>query len=229
MSRRKSEVRWFITLSTFLAFAVFLIPAAEAQQPSLDREPSWLDREPASTRPAAERADNARHCVATLESTGTVGGFRIGTAASLDCYDTFSDAIFAATDGHIWLSDRDDFATQLEVLVAEFQRISSSAVVIDDPDATFVLAVDYDDPDFGPPTLTWKAGKPCTSSRSWVVDSMPDGWNDRVGSTLGGNADCSQNRLYEHINRTGAVLTCTPTCASLGVMNNQASSRRWDH
>jgi hypothetical protein len=167
-------------------------------------------------------ASSDRHCVAALERVKP--GKAAARSQRLECFPTFSDAIYHATEGRVFLPDGLDLKDQLDLLGTELKAETESATVI--APATFVIAIDYEDSGFDDSTLTWTTPEPCTALSGWQVTSMPSGWNDQVGSTQG-FSDCNRNILYEHINFGGAVLTCSPTCSNLGSMDDETSSRLW--
>lgn len=160
-----------------------------------------------------------RHCVASLQAQPEQSRVKIGILTGFACYPTFAEAIFEATDGAVWLPEA-DLATQREILRSELELVDRVAV-----ETKFVLAIDYSGSNFTGSTLVWEASGTCVDS-AWFVNSMPSGWNDVVSSTQG-YSGCNFNQLWEHNNRTGANQVCTPSCATLGAMDNQTSSRYW--
>lgn len=84
----------------------------------------------------------------------------------------------------------------------------------------------YADYNFGGSSYIW-TGSPCTSSNSYANKSMPSGWNDRVGSVRT-YLNC-RNDLYWDVNYGPPVypIAANHNQASLGAMNDQASSLKW--
>jgi hypothetical protein len=162
-----------------------------------------------------------RHCVAALEPVSP--GAERTKVASFSCYPTFSEAILAATDGAVWLPPDEDLGTQLNRLDEE-QRAQKSYGT----KATFVIATDFRDTNFLGPSLSWTRSAPCSATVSYQAASMPAGWNDVVSSSRG-FSKCNTNVLYENNNFGGALRICSPDCATLGVMNDRTSSRKWSH
>jgi hypothetical protein len=69
----------------------------------------------------------------------------------------------------------------------------------------------------------------CSSSTGYGnLDLTLSGINDRAESGSGYNG-CNKLRVYEHINHGGATLTCSPSCNSFGVLNNQVSSYKLNY
>jgi hypothetical protein len=172
-----------------------------------------------AARPSREAA-KAKHCVAKLQRVAP--DVALSQVADLNCYPTFSDAIFAATEGAVLLPAKESLKEQLKVLNQElnFQKATPT------PGAPYVISVDYRDASYVGTTLTFTATEPCSSTVFYELAGMPAGWNDVTSSTLG-YSSCDQNIQYEHANFGGAVLTCTPNCAGFGALNDRVSARRW--
>lgn len=141
-------------------------------------------------------------------------------------FDTFSDAIFAATDGWVHLPSD---ATPQDFSLSDGVSAATSTVI----------AIDYDGTFFGGSSLTWTVSNSlgCNTykcgflnlSTCWYNYSnsaLGADWNDRISSTSGGGG-CSQNVLWENQNFGGSRLECNASCSTLGIMDNQASSRKW--
>lgn len=173
----------------------------------------------AYARPPLEAA-KAKHCVAKLQRV--IPGVALSKIADLSCYPTFSDAIFAATEGAVLLPARENLREQLKVLNQELNFLKASPT----PGSPYVLAVDYRDANYSGTTLTYTGTEPCSPFLGYELADMPSGWNDVTSSTLG-YSSCDQNIQYEHRAFGGAVLTCTPNCAGFGALNDRVSSRRW--
>jgi len=161
-----------------------------------------------------------QHCVATLEPVRQ--GATRSKVAGFECYPSFSEAIFAATEGAVWLAPDEERSTGLERLEQELQRMDKSLAT----KATFVIAIDFQNSNFQGASLTWTGTGACSASLSFSASSMPSGWNDVVSSTRG-FSNCNHNKIFENNNFGGAQQTCTPNCSSLGAMNDKTSSRKW--
>jgi hypothetical protein len=174
---------------------------------------------PMHARPSREAAKD-KHCVAKLQRVAPDAA--LSQIADLSCYPTFSDAIFAATEGAVFLPSKETLKEQLKVLNRELNFMKATPT----PGAPYVIAVDYWDANYRGTTMTYTAYEPCSSTVWYELPSMPAGWNDVTSSSLG-YSSCDQNIQYEHENFIGAVLTCTPNCAGFGALNDRISARRW--
>jgi hypothetical protein len=173
----------------------------------------------AGTAAAAPARPAGRHCIVKASRTQAKPAPRPKISA---CYDTFSDAVFAATGGRIRLSESEPFAAQLDTLEREQKSIAPQLSEA----STFIVAVDYVNSNFGGSTLSWTSTAPCSPNFSWAASSMPAGWDNVVSSTRG-LSYCDQNVLWENPNWSGVTQTCSPDCSNLGAMNDQTSSREW--
>ena len=160
-----------------------------------------------------------KHCIVRLDQL--VPGAPVPEPKKSDCYASFPDAIFAATDGRILLSRDQSFSEQLDDVERQ-QKAHARELAIA---ATFVTAIDYENINYGGATLTWTNNNTCTTV-SQFAPSMPFPWDNLVSSTRGFSG-CDWNLLWENTNYTGASLLCTPDCSSVGSMNDKTSSRQW--
>jgi hypothetical protein len=176
----------------------------------------------ASAAPAGPTWKNAggKHCVAMLSLAG-IDPTQL-KAEQPECFPTFRDAIFSATKGRVLLPNK-PLGEQLDILDQEIK------IRLDDLSkaGSFVVAIDYENTNFGGSTLTWTSPGPCTAGSGFLAASMP-GFNDKLSSTRG-FSDCAKNVIWEHQNFAGTKLTCRPNCSSVGSMNDKASSREWHH
>jgi hypothetical protein len=154
---------------------------------------------------------SGNHCV--VQVSPVQPGQRTSAIEEVGCFETFSEAIFAATEGEVNLHPTSQpFDVTEEMLVSV---------------AVTVYAVDYEHKNYGGKSYIWTtASVGCTSTQSFAAARMPSGWNDILSSTRG-FAGCYRNILYEDANYLGASQICTPDCSLLGVMNDKTSSRRW--
>lgn len=199
--------------------AMLLLSAVPAlgvtgQQQRFER-PSALSAVGASSSERYERP----YCVAFAQST-SLTGLATSDVRPGRCFETYRDAVAYATGGRLQLvsgaSPKDVSAVQL----------SESAL------GSTMIGRDYEDPNydcniFGP-CLEWWVGDDhgCFGGHDYVASSMPSGWDNQVSSTQA-YAGCSRNKNFEHPNYAGAVLTCKPNCATMGVMNDATSSKKW--
>jgi hypothetical protein len=131
------------------------------------------------------------------------------------CFATFAEAIAAATGGAVHLSPS----------VKPSQLTQAMLGVT--PYTTTVIGVDYVDSNYGGNSLTWTSTSGgCTSTQSFQASSMPSGWNDVVSSALS-YQNCNTYWHFQDSGFGGAQLDCGPSCATMGVMNDQTSSEKW--
>lgn len=164
-----------------------------------------------------------KHCTARLEKLEP--GASESRISSFDCYQSFSEAIYAVTEGAVFLPPDESLKNQLKALRQELKSIENASTV---GGGSVILAIDYQHSNYGGVTLTYYGYTGCTSTTSYIVPSLSTvGWDNVVSSTQAFNG-CIRNILYEHPNYGGASLTCTPNCSSVGVMNDATSSRRFE-
>lgn len=151
-----------------------------------------------------------------------------GDTTPLNCFPTFSDAIHFATNG--WVNLPSD--TQPSEFTGDMVNVKAGSTV---------LSVDYDGSVYSGSSLTYVVSndRGCKKYRcgwlnlSWCwstyYDAVIDGWwNDRISSTNGNEiSQCYENIIFEHSYYGGAHQKCTYDCAAFGILDNNASSRRW--
>ncbi len=151
-----------------------------------------------------------RHCVVQIEPLQP--GQQASEMLEPVCFDSFSEAIDAATQGAVRLPP----TTKPNEFTAEMLA----------PASTTVIGIDYSSSNYSGTSLVWTASNTvgCTTGLTYAAPTMPSGWNDVVSSarTYGG---CNRSPHYEHTYYSGAVLTCP--CATMGVMDNATSSEKW--
>ena len=160
------------------------------------------------------------HCVATLEHV--IPGVPDARISQYDCYSSFSEAIYAATDGMVWLPSNESFAAQRQVLDQELKALKANPT----PSGPYVISVDYMDVNYAGFSLTFRGDAPCSTTVAYETTGMPSGWNDVTSSSIG-HSNCNTNIQYEHVYYGGAVVVCTPDCVGFGSLNDRISSRRW--
>jgi hypothetical protein len=173
------------------------------------------------TAVAAPPSASNRHCVVKVQPLGSVDSQQ---KAQPECYPTFREAVRFATKGVILLPKGESFLQQLDTLEREQKERSRELAEV----ATYVIAIDYENINYGGSSLIWQQSSPCTPTISYAAASMPSGWNDQLSSTRG-YSDCIKNVLWEHPSFTGTKRTCLPDCSSVGTFNDKASSREWHH
>lgn len=165
-------------------------------------------------------ANNQQHCYALITpiEEGVHGSSKIIKA---ECFDNFSDSIFAATNGRVQLnrSTHPETVTD-EALNSSIESSSLSSQV--------VIGIDWDYTYFGGSSYTWVvSGSGCTSTTQFSVSSMPYGWDNRVSSARG-YSGCNYYYHYQNTNFGGSSVACSTTgCATMGILNNATSSEKW--
>lgn len=136
------------------------------------------------------------------------------------CFETFSDAIFAATDGRVRL------APSVTARTVDEQTLRGGDM--NAPLATFVIAIEYQHSNFGGATLTITSSVTCDGySHSFPFSSFPAGWNDIISSARA-FSNCNNSYHYEHAGFGGAVINCGSSCSYIGnAMNDRTSSIFW--
>ncbi len=176
-------------------FAVAAADQAADTNQIADRPP---DREP------------TRHCIVRIEPLPP--GRTASEMSDATCFDSFADAINAATGGTVRLSSTVQPGDVTQEMLA--------------PAAQTVISIDYSGANYQGSTLVWYVNNSygCYTGWSYANPTMPSGWNDVVSSShsYGG---CNHNPHYEHTYYGGALIFCT--CATMGVMDNQTSSEKW--
>jgi hypothetical protein len=135
------------------------------------------------------------------------------------CFDTFSQAIHAATGGRVQL----DPSTRPEDVTEELlNRVERTGI----PAAQVVIGIDWDYTYYGGSSYTWVVSETgCTPSIQYSVSSMPAGWNDRVSSAKA-YSNCKFYH-YRDANFGGPYVICNPNCATMGSLDNATSSEKW--
>lgn len=155
-------------------------------------------------------AQAGRNCVARA----VAGSASVGTLSGYRCFQTFAEAIHAATGGAVTLAPG-----------TTPSQLTQS--MLDVPSTSTVIGVDYMDSGFYGGSLTWSESSDiygCTDGSYYAAPTMPSGWNDDVSSarSYGG---CATYNHFENTYYGGSKLTCT--CSTMGVMNDQTSSEKW--
>lgn len=158
-----------------------------------------------------------QHCVNRLARVSASGPE--AAIVSSTCFATFAESFRHLTRGRVTVPAdlRPEQVTQAMVDAA--------------PASVVVLSTDWNGSNYsggglGFSSVNWEASSSCTASQAWALTYIGDYYNDKIGSskTYGG---CHKGHHYEHGGYGGAVLTCTPNCSSMGVMDNQTSSLKW--
>jgi hypothetical protein len=139
-------------------------------------------------------------------------GEKASEMSKATCFDSFSDAVYAATGEAVRLAPTIQPGHVTQEMLA--------------PASQTVISIDYSQPNYQGSTLVWYVNNSygCNTGWSYANPTMPSGWNDVVSSahSYGG---CNNNPHYEHTYYGGALIFCT--CSTMGVMDNQTSSEKW--
>lgn len=143
------------------------------------------------------------------------------SAASPRCFDTFSDALFAATDGRVRLPP----SVTAETLDDAMLRGGDEHADL----ATYVIGIEYQHAWFQGATLTITSSVSCYGYNHWFpYSSFPAGWNDIISSARAFSG-CNHSYHYEH-DFSGAVVDCGTACGYIGdAMNDRTSSLFWTY
>lgn len=212
---RKSIRFWLssavVWLTVFGVTGVF----AESQAPSTPVETHCI-----GTASLAVEADEEPVAITSkvfLPLVRSGGSVQSSEVAQSNCFPSFSEAIYAASNGAVRV---DDNASPEEV----------EAAVAQSPSATIVIGILWSGSNFTGSTFTWSANNAvgCNTGLSYSVASSPSGWND-VTSSARSFGGCGKFYLYEHASFGGAARACntSASCSGLGIMDNQSSSWRW--
>jgi len=151
-----------------------------------------------------------RHCIVQIEPLKP--GEKASELSKTTCFDSFSDAVYAATGEAVRLAPTIQPGDVTQEMLA--------------PASQTVISIDYSQPNYQGSTLVWYVNNSygCNTGWSYANPTMPSGWNDVVSSahSYGG---CNNNPHYEHTYYGGALIFCT--CSTMGVMDNQTSSEKW--
>lgn len=128
----------------------------------------------------------------------------------IHCFDTFSEAVSAATDGKVELPpDATGAGLTPEMLLG-----------------TTVIGIDYQDSNYQNDAYIWSTDHlpGCSDGTGYGIDTMPSGWDNKVSSAISYQG-CNTWIHYQDQYHGGAQITCT--CASMGAMNDRTSSEEW--
>lgn len=178
-----------------------------------------LPAPPASAGEGSATGEEAtsRHCVATASLYRTENAAERSPAARGQdrCFTTLDAAVRFATDGHVGVP-KGLSAPRASDVTRSYEL---------NPNASFILSIEYGDRDWTGSTLTIRAstGTGCrqTPSEVYKYSPLPSGWNDEISSSFG-YTNCFSYH-WEHT-FSGAFEVCKPNCRSLTAMNDETSS-----
>ncbi|MEU5881204.1 hypothetical protein [Spirillospora sp. NPDC047279] len=154
-------------------------------------------------------------------------------AGQTHCYDTFPQALSAATGGQITDAPQSPAAAAASrSFEQQINAIGRQAASSDAPLALVTLSIEYDwnyyQTTEGSITYVGPSGCDSDGSVEWQRSNLGDAWNDRISSFRGYNG-CQVNH-FQHANFEGArtgPLGSSFAMSEIGGVNNQASSIRW--
>lgn len=164
------------------------------------------------------------HCAVGV--TATAPGAEATAAPQVECFDSDAAVWKFVTGaplpaGTTSLAD----AVKLQSALPPTSARTLSATVAAAATGYVVLAVVYTDANYGGTSLTLfgtSATNLCPSGSTYGFANLGSyGFNDVISSVSGNNC---QVQLYQNINYGGSTLKCNGNCASVGSLNDQASS-----
>ena len=162
---------------------------------------------------------NKRHCYALI-SPINANDDKASTIITSECFNNFSDSIFAATKGRVKLNRSIQPGELTDEMLNGREEQSSFSYQV-------VIGIDWDDNDYRGGSYTWVVdGNGCSSTIQYGVSSMPSGWDNRVSSARG-YSNCNSFYHYKNTNYDGSLIVCDPECSSMGTLNNATSSEKW--
>lgn len=170
--------------------------------------------------PAATAAPNKDHCIIHLEPAQHGPESRATPGA---CFETLAESVTVATGNRVKLPKHATFEEIDQALQASDTTSAADAGTA----ATYVLSIEYTSTYQNGSSRSFTGDHPCTVV-GYGLESVSSGWNDIISSSHG-YSGCNTVIHYEHIDYRGATRTCTPTCNTMGVMDNATSSLRWRH
>lgn len=162
---------------------------------------------------AIPRTGTGNSCVARLEHVGD--GTDEARVVSETCFATPQEALRAASGGAV---DLPDSLTRAQVARA-LDRLDGPLGTA----SNYVIGINWDLANHAGADRIWEASSGCGPGKAWNVASIESAWNNRISSAKG-KSGCDRFIHFENTTYGGASLTCTPDCATMGVMSNAASS-----
>jgi hypothetical protein len=157
------------------------------------------------------------HCAVRIDPVKK--GETFSSATEIGCYNTFAQAIGAATDGRV---KRPDLTPDS---ISESDLAGSDAGSL----RVALIGIDYDGRGFTGASLSWFTADltGCFSPGTFFRANMPAFFNNRLTSTRAFSG-CRKNDSFPGFNLTGLGIRCFPNCSYVGnFWNNTTSSKRW--
>lgn len=170
---------------------------------------------PAAAAVSAETAEISPvgHCMQVGERTGRIVSGAIELSiANVRCFDGYA-SLYRYVTGKPTTAVAPTAQTTADVneaLIAQGESLT---------------AIGYDYKDFGGPSINFivPSASGCLGGTSWGWSRITDSWNNRISSMRTGYTYCDFAQLFDYANYGGALFPCA-NCASLGAMNNAATS-----
>mgnify|MGYP001577127993 CR=1 FL=1 len=165
--------------------------------------------------------EQGSHCYAVITPVNTESD-EYSQVTEIKCFDSFSDSIYAATQGHVQLEK----IVHPESVTDEILNYGNGENTLD---SQIVIGIDWDYSGYWGASYTWvsTSGTGCTSTISFNRPTMPSNWDNRVSSARG-YSGCNYFYHYANTNFGGASIACsTSGCSSMGAINNATSSEKW--
>lgn len=179
-------------------------------------EPETDPEMQADSQNAVEK-EKGRHCVVETLAVGEGEPQPENvTPADPQCFQNFSEAIFAATGGAVSVSPNtkpEDFNVQE---LPDDQQ----------PAASYVIGIEYQHSNYRGSSIIYRNNRTCSGYQHSVA-FVGAGWNDRISSARA-YSGCNHSVHYEHRDFRGASRDCGTACSYIGdAMNDKTSSIRW--
>ncbi|MFJ5050481.1 peptidase inhibitor family I36 protein [Streptomyces sp. NPDC088719] len=167
---------------------------------------------PSAAAAQATQAKADTHCVANSDTE------------KVTCYDTFREAIAAATGGRITNASQEE-AAQDKKFMDKLNAPADSPTARAASSSSHILGILYWDANYQGSSHLLLADSPCRDNSSWDFGwstLYSTGFNDAT-SSIRTTGNCHM-QVWEHANYTGASEFYTTDQPSLGVLNDQITS-----
>jgi hypothetical protein len=175
----------------------------------------WVVSAPQVTEAAQPESKASKNCIQYLSPIQP--GAKFSIMGQLNCFATFSEAIFAVTGGKVRLGNSVTPAQLTQAMLAP-----SSNVIIGIDCGWYWSGTQCDPLN---DRLVWYGASGCSPTIEYGVPTMPTGWNDRVDAAQA-YSGCNQWNHFIDTYWSGTYVTCT-CWGGMGALNRQTSSERW--